>query len=94
MCLPLAQAEMRYVQALRGPLVKCLVVDRDNTLWGGVIGEDGPAGIELGESGPGRNFRDLQQDLSDLRRRGILLAICRTRKRMSLKCFTSTPTEY
>lgn len=71
----LAEAEVRHIQALRGPAVKCLVVDCDNTLWGGVVGEDGIAGLTLGETGAGRKYRDLQQSLLDLRRRGVVLAI-------------------
>jgi len=71
----LATAQLRNLNAARGPLVKCVVVDCDNTLWGGVIGEDGLAGIALGDSGPGRRHQDLQYELVNLRRRGIALAI-------------------
>jgi FkbH-like protein len=72
----LAEAEVRHMRALRGPAAKCVVVDGDNTLWGGVVGEDGIAGLVLGETGAGRKFRDFQQRLLDLRRRGVVLAIC------------------
>jgi FkbH-like protein len=71
-----ADAYVRHLQALNGPRAKCLVVDCDNTLWGGVVGEDGIAGIVLGETGAGRRFKDFQQSLRDLRRRGAILAIC------------------
>lgn len=71
----LARWELRHIRALNGPRIKCLVVDCDNTLWGGVIGEDGLAGIDLGETGSGRAHRDFQQRLKDLQRRGVLLAI-------------------
>lgn len=71
----IAAADLRFLRALAGPRMKCIVVDCDNTLWGGVIGEDGIAGIALGESGAGRAHRDFQQHLRNLKRRGILLAI-------------------
>src|SRR5262249_30031873 len=48
----------------------------DNTLWGGVIGEDGMAGIKLGAEYPGASYQALQRVLLDFTRRGILLAIC------------------
>ena len=64
------------LQRQRGAAKKCLVVDCDNTLWGGIIGEDGLAGIALGEDFPGSAFRDFQQQLLTLRSRGVMLAIC------------------
>ena len=53
-----------------------MAVDLDNTLWGGVIGEDGMNGIRLGAEYPGAAFQELQRALLDLSRRGILLAVC------------------
>jgi FkbH-like protein len=55
---------------------KCLVVDCDNTLWGGIVGEDGLEGIKLGEDFPGSAFRDFQRQLLILKSRGVMLAIC------------------
>ncbi len=55
---------------------KCLVIDCDNTLWGGIIGEDGMGGISIGDDYPGSAFRDFQQLLLTLRSQGVLLAIC------------------
>ena len=49
------------------------VFDLDNTLWGGVIGDDGMAGMQLGEEHPGRAFKDLQRAVIGLRERGIVL---------------------
>jgi FkbH-like protein len=72
----LADSQVRHVQALKGATLKCVIVDCDNTLWGGVVGEDGRAGLLMGDKGSGRPYHDLQQALRDLRRRGILLAIC------------------
>jgi FkbH-like protein len=67
---------LKYVCASTSGQRKVLVCDLDNTLWHGVVGEDGAAGIELGETGPGHAHRQLQKTIIDLSRRGILLAIC------------------
>lgn len=67
---------MKFLHPLTGKIAKALVVDLDNTLWGGVIGEDGMAGIRLGVEYPGAAFQQLQRALLDLYQRGILLAIC------------------
>jgi FkbH-like protein len=71
----LAQEQAALIRALRGPQRKCLVLDLDNVLWGGIIGEAGVANIKLGQSYPGAVFRDFQQAVLELRRRGVLLAI-------------------
>jgi FkbH-like protein len=55
---------------------KCVVVDCDGTLWGGIIGEDGLSGIALGEDYPGSVFRDFQNQLLTLRSQGVMVAIC------------------
>jgi len=65
----------RALNALRGRRKKCLVLDLDNTLWGGVIGEDGVGGIELSESKEGARFRDMQKRLKDLKDEGVMLAV-------------------
>lgn len=62
--------------ALQGRVKKCVILDLDNTLWGGVIGDDGLSGIEIGELGRGHAFSDLQLYLKSLKQRGILLAVC------------------
>src|SRR5882724_6375487 len=54
---------------------KCIVLDLDNTLWGGIVGEDGLEGINLSMSGLGASFIAFQQALLDLYDRGIILAI-------------------
>lgn len=54
---------------------KCVVLDLDNTLWGGVIGEDGMEGIALSLAPPGNSFVAFQQALLDLYNKGIILAI-------------------
>jgi FkbH-like protein len=55
---------------------KCLVLDGDNTLWGGIVGEDGPGGVAIGEDFPGSAFRDFQLQIKELQRSGIFIAIC------------------
>jgi FkbH-like protein len=57
------------------PAPKCIVLDCDNTLWGGIIGEDGLAGIELGDVFPGSAFRTFQQRLRQYRESGVMLAV-------------------
>lgn len=71
----LSQEYMRYFRALRGLTKKCLVIDLDNTLWGGVVGEDGVDGIQLGPNYPGSAFVEFQRVILDLYRRGVILAI-------------------
>ncbi len=55
---------------------KCIVLDLDNTVWGGTVGEDGLEGLQLGEDGIGRAYVEFQLELLNLYRRGVLLAIC------------------
>lgn len=72
----LAQEWMRFIHPLTGRICKVLVTDLDNTLWGGVIGEDGLDGIHLDREYPGAAFRNLQRAILDLHRRGLILAVC------------------
>ena len=65
----------RTLRAMLRPPCKCLVLDLDNTLWGGVLGEDGIAGIALGDEYPGSVFKRFQRVLRGYRDRGVLLAI-------------------
>lgn len=65
-----------HIQAYLGKNKKVLILDLDNTLWGGIVGEDGIQGIKLGEDGIGRAYRDFQKCIKSLRNKGILLAIC------------------
>jgi FkbH-like protein len=75
--LPLvAQNIVDIVVAQQGRGVKCVIVDLDNTLWGGVVGDDGPYGIKIGAHGDGETFYRFQCFLKELNRRGILLAVC------------------
>ena len=64
------------VLAARGRAVKCVILDLDNTLWGGVIGDDGVDGIQLSAHGDGEAFYRFQSFLLGLKKRGILLCVC------------------
>jgi FkbH-like protein len=67
----------RLLGAIRGKARKCLVLDLDNTCWGGVIGDDGLDGIRIGQgSGEGEAFLAVQHYALDLKRRGVVLAVC------------------
>jgi FkbH-like protein len=72
----LAQSTVSLLRAWKGQTRKCVVLDLDNTLWGGIVGEDGLEGIALGEEGIGLAFAEFQDELLNLTRKGILLAIC------------------
>lgn len=66
----------RTIAALRGKTRKCLVLDLDNTVWGGVIGDDGLDGIALGQgSAEGEAFLSVQRTALELRARGVVLAV-------------------
>lgn len=71
----LAKLYSRYACAMFNPRKKCLVLDLDNTLWGGILGEDGLHGIQLGQDYPGNAFMDFQRAILNLYDRGIILAI-------------------
>lgn len=71
-----AESIIDIICALRGRFKKCVVLDLDNTLWGGVIGDDGINNIQIGELGTGRAFSDFQKWLRELKNRGIILTVC------------------
>lgn len=66
---------MCFIKPLFGKIKKCLVLDLDNTLWGGIIGEDGINGIKLDDKPPGNSYLEFQKALLELHHRGIILAI-------------------
>lgn len=73
----LAKNYIDIVKAAEGiRLGKCLILDLDNTMWGGVIGDDGMEGIELGNLGIGNAFTALQLWAKELKNRGIILCVC------------------
>lgn len=71
----LAAHLVRTLRATQRPPAKCIVLDLDNTLWGGVIGDDGLSGIQLGDDFPGNAFKSFQRALLGLADRGVLLAV-------------------
>jgi FkbH-like protein len=73
----LARNVAAIVKSVYGKSKKCLVLDLDNTLWGGVIGDDGVSNLVLGRDHPiGEAFLNFQQYVKDLQRRGVILAVC------------------
>jgi FkbH-like protein len=72
----LSRLWLRSLRSLERPQKKVCVVDLDNTLWGGILGEDGLDGLQMADSGSGLAYRRFQRALLELRRSGILLAIC------------------
>ena len=64
------------ILARKGRFHKCAIVDLDNTLWGGVIGDDGLEGIQIGELGQGHAFTEFRTWLKELKNRGVMLAVC------------------
>jgi FkbH-like protein len=75
--LPLvAKAIVDIIKAISGSVMKCLILDLDNTVWGGVIGDDGMENIQIGELGMGHAFDGLQRWAKELKHRGIILAVC------------------
>lgn len=75
--VPYVRNTARIIAALFGYTAKCLVLDLDNTLWGGVVGDDGPEGIKIGEGDAvGEAFKAFQEYIRALKQRGILLAVC------------------
>lgn len=73
--IAIASSISRNLAAMLAPAKKCLVLDADNTLWGGVLGEDGIDGIQLSDSYPGNAYKSFQAYALELKRKGILLAL-------------------
>jgi FkbH-like protein len=75
--LKLARSLAALVRAIYGKSRKCLVLDLDNTIWGGVIGDDGPENLQIGRETPvAEAYAAFQEYCLSLRDRGILLAVC------------------
>ncbi|MDR1891979.1 MAG: HAD-IIIC family phosphatase [Oscillospiraceae bacterium] len=77
-CLPaLAAAFVSPIRFYSGRIRKCLALDLDNTLWGGVVGDDGASGIQLSPNHPvGEAYRAFQRYVKALAARGVILAVC------------------
>lgn len=73
----MASEVVRTLNAIRGRSKKCLVLDLDNTLWGGAVGDVGCGGIEIGSgSAAGEDFFAFQRYVKQLKDRGVILAVC------------------
>lgn len=73
----IASRVVDIIAALQGKVKKCLILDLDNTLWGGVIGDDGLEGIQLGHGlGIGKVFTEFQMWIKKLKNRGIIICVC------------------
>jgi FkbH-like protein len=71
-----AKNSVDIISAISGSFKKCLILDLDNTLWGGIIGDDGIENIQIGNFGIGKAFTEFQQWAKQLKQRGIILAAC------------------
>lgn len=72
-----ASRVLDIICAVRGSIKKCLILDLDNTLWGGVVGDDGWAALQLGHGlGIGKAYTEFQMWVKKLRQRGIIICVC------------------
>lgn len=75
--LPIVAHHMAsIISSVEGKFKKCLILDLDNTTWGGIIGDDGLEKIQIGSLGIGKAFTELQQWVKALQKRGIIIAVC------------------
>lgn len=71
-----ASRTVDIISALNGKSRKCVIIDLDNTTWGGIIGDDGLENIQLGDLGVGKAFTEFQHWIKKLKERGIIVAVC------------------
>lgn len=75
--LPIVAHHMfSIISSLEGKFKKCLILDLDNTTWGGIIGDDGLEKIQIGSLGIGKAFTEFQYWVKALQKRGVILAVC------------------
>jgi FkbH-like protein len=72
----IAYRTLDLIAAMNGKVKKCVIIDLDNTMWGGIIGDDGIENIQVGSLGIGKAFTEFQYWLKKLKNRGIILAVC------------------
>lgn len=72
----LSNSIVEIIHVFQGKFKKCVILDLDNTLWGGIIGDDGLENIQIGTLGIGKAFTRFQKWLKELKNRGIILAVC------------------
>jgi len=71
-----AESVVQIVAASQGRIKKCVILDLDNTIWGGVIGDDGLDNIQIGGLGIGKAFTEFQYWIKKLQQRGIIVCVC------------------
>jgi len=71
-----AKNTVDIIEATSGIFKKCIILDLDNTLWGGIIGDDGVENIQVGDLGIGKAYTEFQKWIKQLKKRGIILAVC------------------
>tara|TARA_Y100000816_G_C26106008_1_gene587837 strand:- start:787 stop:2433 length:1647 start_codon:yes stop_codon:yes gene_type:complete len=71
--------------SIHHPISKVLILDCDNTLWGGVVGEDGTYSVKIGNDGEGQIFQDFQSEILELKKKGIILAIASKNNEVDVK---------
>lgn len=71
-----AARSIDLINALNGKIKKCVILDLDNTTWGGIIGDDGLENIQIGSLGIGKAFSEFQYWIKKLKNRGIIVAVC------------------
>jgi FkbH-like protein len=75
--LPLvATKSIDLINTLNGKFKKCVIIDLDNTTWGGIIGDDGLENIQIGSLGIGKAFSEFQYWIKKLKNRGVIVAVC------------------
>jgi FkbH-like protein len=71
-----SKSVVQMIEAFQGIIKKCIILDLDNTIWGGVIGDDGLDKIQIGGLGIGKAFTEFQFWIKKLKQRGIIVCIC------------------
>ena len=71
-----ASRTLDLIGAIQGRIRKCVILDLDNTTWGGIIGDDGIENIQIGSLGIGKAFSEFQYWVKKLKNRGIIVAVC------------------
>ncbi len=72
----IAVKTLDIINAINGKSKKCIILDLDNTMWGGIIGDDGIENIQIGSLGIGKAFTEFQYWIKKLKNRGIIIAVC------------------
>jgi len=72
----IAKSVTDIILSIQGKFKKCLILDLDNTTWGGIVGDDGMDNLQIGDIGIGKAFTDLQYYAKKLKERGIILCVC------------------